>query len=50
MLAELPTPPPEMRQLVGATDPALFDNPSRGLVYPYLPAAAYERVLDFGCG
>jgi SAM-dependent methyltransferase len=39
-----------MRQLVGPVDPALFDNPSGGLVYPYLPAAAYERVLDFGCG
>jgi SAM-dependent methyltransferase len=39
-----------MRQLVGPVDPAVFDNPSRGLVYPYLPASAYERVFDFGCG
>jgi SAM-dependent methyltransferase len=49
-VARLPLPPLEMRQLVGPVDPALFDNPSRGLVYPYLPASAYERVLDFGCG
>jgi ubiquinone/menaquinone biosynthesis C-methylase UbiE len=39
-----------MRQLVGPVDPALFDNPSGGLVYPYFPASAYERILDFGCG
>jgi SAM-dependent methyltransferase len=49
-VARLPLPPLEMRQLVGPVDPALFDNPSGGLVYPYLPASAYERVLDFGCG
>jgi SAM-dependent methyltransferase len=48
--ARLPLPPLEMRQLVGPVDPALFDNPSAGLVYPDLPASAYERVLDFGCG
>jgi SAM-dependent methyltransferase len=48
--ARLPLPPLEMRQLVGPVDPALFDNPSGGLVYPYLPATAYGRVLDFGCG
>ena len=48
--ARLPLPPLEMRQLVGPVDPALFDNPSGGLVYPHLPASAYERVLDFGCG
>lgn len=39
-----------MRELVGPTDPALFDNPSRGPVYPELPEAAYDRVFDFGCG
>jgi SAM-dependent methyltransferase len=39
-----------MRELVGPTDPAAFDNPSGELGYPYLPAAAYEAVLDFGCG
>jgi SAM-dependent methyltransferase len=48
--ADLPIPPLEMRRLVGPEDPGLFDNPSRGLVYPYLPPSAYERVFDFGCG
>jgi SAM-dependent methyltransferase len=46
----LPIPPPEMRALVGPTDPAAFDNPSHGLVYPYLGADRYRRVFDFGCG
>jgi SAM-dependent methyltransferase len=46
----LPLPPPEMRALVGLTDPAQFDNPSGGLVYPYLEPRAYEKVFDFGCG
>jgi SAM-dependent methyltransferase len=35
---------------VGPTDPAEFDNPSGGLVYPYLAAETYARVFDFGCG
>jgi SAM-dependent methyltransferase len=39
-----------MRELVGPTDPAAFDNPSGDLLYPYLPAHAYGAVLDFGCG
>jgi SAM-dependent methyltransferase len=39
-----------MRRLVGPTDPAAYENPSRTNVYPYLPAEAFERVLDFGCG
>jgi SAM-dependent methyltransferase len=47
---ELPIPPPKMRQLVGPTDEESFDNPDGGLVYPYLPVEAYERVFDFGCG
>jgi SAM-dependent methyltransferase len=47
---ELPLPPPQMRQLVGPTDDEAFDNPDGGLVYPYLPVEAYERVFDFGCG
>ena len=46
----LPLPPVEMRELVGPTDPAAFDNPSGVLVYPYLPAEQYDAVLDFGCG
>jgi SAM-dependent methyltransferase len=39
-----------MRLLVGPTDEALFDNPGRGLVFPEIPAEAYDSVLDFGCG
>lgn len=49
-MTDLPIPPLEMRELVGPTDAAAFDNPSGELVYPYLPAAAYEAILDFGCG
>jgi len=46
----LPFPPEEMRRLVGPTDPALFDNPGGGPVFPSIPAEAYDSVLDFGCG
>jgi SAM-dependent methyltransferase len=46
----LPLPPPEMRALVGPTEPEAFDNPSGALVFPSLPLTAYERVFDFGCG
>jgi SAM-dependent methyltransferase len=46
----LPIPPLEMRQLVGPTDVAAFENPSGGLVYPYLSPEFYESVFDFGCG
>jgi SAM-dependent methyltransferase len=46
----LPFPPPEMRALVGPTDDASFDNPSRALVYSYLAPERYARVFDFGCG
>ena len=46
----LPFPPLEMRELVGPTEQAAFDNPERGLVYPWLPPQAYETVFDFGCG
>jgi SAM-dependent methyltransferase len=48
--AELPMPPLELRELVGLTDPAHFDNPARGAVYPYLPTESLGHVLDFGCG
>ena len=49
--AELPIPPREMRELVGPTDPALFDNPTGGLVFDVgLPAEQFRSVLDFGCG
>jgi SAM-dependent methyltransferase len=46
----LPIPPLEMRELVGPTDPAMFDNPSGEPLYPYLPPHAYDAVFDFGCG
>jgi SAM-dependent methyltransferase len=49
-LDNLPLPPLEMRELVGPTDPAAFDNPSGGLVYNYLDPALYGKFFDFGCG
>ena len=49
-MAEIPIPPLAMRQAVGPTDPAAFDNPSREPIFPDLPASAYRSVLDFGCG
>ncbi len=48
--AELPIPPLEMRELVGPTDPAMFDNPTGALVYGGLPPEQFRSVLDFGCG
>jgi SAM-dependent methyltransferase len=39
-----------MRELVGAPEPERYDNPRGELLYPYLPAVAYESVFDFGCG
>jgi len=39
-----------MRQLVGPTEDADFDNPEGELVFPYLDEAVYENVFDFGCG
>ena len=47
---ELPIPPPEMRALVGPTDPAMFDNPDGSPVFGGLKPEQYRRVLDFGCG
>jgi SAM-dependent methyltransferase len=46
---ELPIPPFEMRQLVGPTDVAAFDNPTKG---PILGVGEdrFDSVLDFGCG
>src|SRR2546425_460600 len=46
----LPLPPPDMRALVGLTDPAFYDNPTGGLVYPHLDPSTYRKVFDFGCG
>lgn len=46
----LPFPPLRMRMAVGPLDDAAYDNPSRALVLPGIPASAYARVLDFGSG
>lgn len=46
----LPLPPFEMRQLVGPTDPAFFDNLAGAAVAPDIPPELYESVFDFGCG
>ncbi len=48
-LADLPIPPFEMRQLVGPTDEAAFENPS-GAPILNVPQARFDAVLDFGCG
>jgi len=47
---QLPIPPLEMREAVGPTDPAAFDNPSGHPIFPQFPAEAYDSVFDFGCG
>lgn len=49
-MPELPIPPLQMRESVGPTDPALFDNPSGAPIFPELPVEAYDSVFDFGCG
>jgi SAM-dependent methyltransferase len=49
-MSELPLPPLKMREAVGPTDPALFDNPEGQPIFPQVPAEAYESVFDFGCG
>lgn len=48
--ADVPLPPMDIRALTGRRDLEDYENPSGDLVYPYLDAAAYESVLDFGCG
>lgn len=47
---DLPIPPLQMREMVGPTEIAAFDNPSGVPVFPDLPGDAYESVFDFGCG
>jgi SAM-dependent methyltransferase len=47
--AMLPIPPFEMRQLVGPTDEAAFDNPGGTPIYD-VPETRFDTVLDFGCG
>lgn len=39
-----------MRELVGPTDLRAFDNPDGELIYPFIAAATYDSVFDFGCG
>ena len=46
----LPLPPLELRELVGTTDPAAYDNPTGEPIFEGLPAAAWRSYLDFGCG
>ncbi len=43
-------PPLALRQLVGPTEDAFFDNPSGARVFTDLPPHADEFVFDFGCG
>ncbi len=48
--ASLPIPPFEMRQLVGPTDEAAFDNPAGDPIFAGLAPERFESVVDFGCG
>ena len=47
--AGLPIPPLDMRQLVGPTDEAAFENPTRAPILGVAPER-FDEVLDFGCG
>jgi SAM-dependent methyltransferase len=50
-MTDLPFPPYEMRQLVGPTDEAAFDNPTGAPIFgERVPTGAYEAFFDFGCG
>lgn len=46
----LPIPPFEMRQLVGLTDEAGYENPTGAPVVANIPLDCYDSVFDFGCG
>lgn len=46
----LPLPPLELRELVGATAPEMFENPTGEPIFDGLPDAAWDTYLDFGCG
>lgn len=39
-----------MRELIGATGPELFDNPTGEPIWDDLPAKVWRSYLDFGCG
>ena len=48
---KLPLPPLPLRELVGPTDPAAFDQRAGEPVFPTLSEERqYDFVLDFGCG
>ncbi|HEV7669940.1 MAG TPA: class I SAM-dependent methyltransferase [Thermoanaerobaculia bacterium] len=49
-MPNIPLPPLSYRELVGPTEDRFFDNPTGGVVFPALPPAPYDFVLDFGCG
>ena len=36
--------------MVGVTDPAAFDNPSRAPIFDFVEPEAFDSVFDFGCG
>lgn len=48
----IPMPPDELRRLVGLWETQDYDNPTGAPIYDHfgLPHAAYDSVLDFGCG
>jgi SAM-dependent methyltransferase len=48
--SDLPIPPLPMREAVGPTDPAAFDNPTGRPIFAGVPIEAYDSVFDFGCG
>ncbi|MBF6557278.1 MAG: class I SAM-dependent methyltransferase [Acidimicrobiales bacterium] len=48
--SELPLPPVELRQLVGPTDEARYDNAMGSDVFPDVADKTYGAVFDFGCG
>lgn len=47
----IPLPPKKLMERVGATQPELYSNLDRDLIYgSELNEETYARVLDFGCG
>ena len=46
----LPIPPLELRELVGTTEPDMFDQPDGVPVFPQAAPEQYASILDFGCG